>query len=102
MKIKVTCAAAAVLTSLVLANVNLNNEVKADTKPVNTVTKANISNAKTAAGFFKRLSLDQSLTKKQREDAKNAYSIVMNEGKFKEIGRASCRERRDVWGIAGG
>ena len=83
MKIKVTCAAAAVLTCLVLANVNLNNEVKADTKPVNTVTKANISNAKTAAGFFKRLSLDQSLTKKQREDAKNAYSIVMNEGKFK-------------------
>ena len=83
MKIKVTCAAAAVLTSLVLANVNLNNEVKADTKPVNTVTKANISNAKTAAGFFKRLSLDQSLTKKQREDAKNAYSIVMNESTFK-------------------
>lgn len=33
-KIKVTSVAAAALASLVLANVNLNNEVKADTKPL--------------------------------------------------------------------
>lgn len=39
-KIKVTSVAAAALASLVLANVNLNNEVKADTKPVNATTKA--------------------------------------------------------------
>ena len=34
-KIKVTSAAAAALASLVLVNANVNNEVKADTKPVN-------------------------------------------------------------------
>ena len=34
-KVKVTSAAAAVLASLLLANANVNNEVKADTKPVN-------------------------------------------------------------------
>lgn len=34
-KIKVTSAAAAALASLVLINANVNNEVKADTKPVN-------------------------------------------------------------------
>ena len=38
-KIKVTSAAAAVLASLVLANANVNNEVKADTKPVNPTAK---------------------------------------------------------------
>ena len=39
-KIKITSVAAAALASLVLANANLNNEVKADTKPVNATTKA--------------------------------------------------------------
>ena len=34
-KIKVTSAAVAALASLVLVNANVNNEVKADTKPVN-------------------------------------------------------------------
>ena len=62
-----------VLTGLVSALTSLFKLTLANTKLVNTA----------AAGFFKRLSLDQSLTKKQREDAKNAYSIVMNEGKFK-------------------
>ena len=38
-KVKVTSAAAAVLASLVLANANVNNEVKADTKPVNPTAK---------------------------------------------------------------
>lgn len=38
-KIKVTSVAAA-LASLVLANANLNNEITADTKPVNTAVKA--------------------------------------------------------------
>ena len=39
--------------------------------------------ANTAAGFFKSLAEDQSLTAKQREDAKIAYGILMNDGKFK-------------------
>ena len=39
-KIKVTSIATAALASLVLANANFNNEVKADTKPVNATTKA--------------------------------------------------------------
>ena len=38
-KVKATSAAAAVLASLVLANANVNNEVKADTKPVNPTAK---------------------------------------------------------------
>ncbi|MCO0808243.1 SLAP domain-containing protein, partial [Lactobacillus helveticus] len=39
--------------------------------------------ANTAAGFFKSLAEDQSLTAEQREDAKTAYGILMNDGKFK-------------------
>lgn len=39
--------------------------------------------ANTAAGFFKSLAEDQSLTDEQREDAKTAYGILMNDGKFK-------------------
>lgn len=39
--------------------------------------------ANTAAGFFKSLAEDQSLTNEQREDAKTAYGILMNDGKFK-------------------
>ncbi|MDN6023047.1 MAG: SLAP domain-containing protein [Lactobacillus sp.] len=41
--------------------------------------------ANTAAGFFKSLAEDQSLTAEQREDAKTAYGILMNDGKFKGI-----------------
>ena len=39
-KIKVASASAAVLASLILVNANLTNEVKADTKPANTSSKA--------------------------------------------------------------
>ena len=38
--------------------------------------------ARTAAGFFKSLAEDNSLTNEQREDAKTAYGILMNDGKF--------------------
>ena len=41
--------------------------------------------ANTAAGFFKSLAEDQSLTDEQREDAKTAYGILMNDGKFKNV-----------------
>ncbi|MBA2916292.1 hypothetical protein HCN73_08140 [Lactobacillus crispatus] len=41
--------------------------------------------ANTAAGFFKSLAEDQSLTAEQREDAKTAYGILMNDGKFKNV-----------------
>ena len=37
--------------------------------------------ANSAAGFFKSLAEDTSLTDEQREDARMAYSVVMNEGK---------------------
>lgn len=39
--------------------------------------------ANSAAGFFKSLSEDTSLTASQRAEAAQAYSIVMNEGKYK-------------------
>ncbi|MGQ5709175.1 SLAP domain-containing protein [Lactobacillus sp. PSON] len=38
--------------------------------------------ANSAAGFFKSLAEDKSLTDGQRKDAQMAYSVVMNEGKF--------------------
>ena len=41
--------------------------------------------ANTAAGFFKSLAEDQSLTDEQREDAKTAYGILMNDGKFQKV-----------------
>ena len=41
--------------------------------------------ANTAAGFFKSLAEDQSLTAEQREHAKTAYGILMNDGKFKNV-----------------
>lgn len=41
--------------------------------------------ARTAAGFFKSLAEDNSLTNEQREDAKTAYGILMNDGKFKNV-----------------
>jgi len=41
--------------------------------------------ARTAAGFFKSLAEDNSLTNEQREDAKTAYGILMNDGTFKGI-----------------
>lgn len=41
--------------------------------------------ANTAAGFFKSLAEDQSLTDEQREDAKTAYGILMNDGKFQNV-----------------
>ena len=41
--------------------------------------------AQSAAGFFKSLAEDTSLTDEQRKDAKTAYGIVMNDGKFQNI-----------------
>lgn len=41
--------------------------------------------AQSAAGFFKSLAEDSSLTAEQRQDAQQAYGIVMNDGKFQGV-----------------
>src|SRR5699024_11413293 len=41
--------------------------------------------AQSAAGFFKSLAEDTTLTAEQRKDAQQAYGIVMNDGKYQGI-----------------
>lgn len=83
---------------LILANTNLSN-AKTATKNVSdqlTADNTKLSEKKTAlanaekeaqsaAGFFKSLAEDTSLTAEQRKDAQQAYGIVMNDGKYQGI-----------------
>lgn len=80
------------------ANTNLSNAKKAIKNASNQLTADNtklsekktaLDNAKkeaqSAAGFFKSLAEDTSLTAEQRKDAQQAYGIVMNDGKYQGI-----------------
>lgn len=80
------------------ANTNLSNAKKAIKNASNQLTADNtklsekktaLGNAKkeaqSAAGFFKSLAEDTSLTAEQRKDAQQAYGIVMNDGKYQGI-----------------
>ena len=80
------------------ANTNLSNAKKAIKNASNQLTADNtklsekktaLDNAKkeaqSAAGFFKSLAEDTSLTAEQRKDAQQAYAIVMNDGKYQGI-----------------
>lgn len=84
--------------SLVAANNNLQKAQDEQTKAHSKLSTANtnLKNAKnkliqdqqlanSAAGFFKALAEDKNLTSEQREDAKTAYGIVMNDGKYQNV-----------------
>lgn len=80
------------------ANTNLSNAKKAIKNASNQLTADNTKlsekktalanaekEAQSAAGFFKSLAEDTSLTAEQRKDAQQAYGIVMNDGKYQGI-----------------
>src|SRR5699024_12419358 len=105
-KIKVASASAAVLASLILVNANLTNEVKADTKPANTSSKAQTPEEAAKANIASvqkevdseqantdkaKAALDQAKKDAEKPDAD--YKAQNDKVDSLEIGRASCRER---------
>lgn len=61
------------------------DKAKADLKTAQDKLKQDQVIANSAAGFFKSLAEDTNLTEEQREDARMAYSVVMNEGKYQDL-----------------
>lgn len=67
---------------------NANQKLEADKTILNeknTALSRAMQEAQSAAGFFKSLAEDSSLTAEQRQDAQQAYGIVMNDGKFQGV-----------------
>ena len=67
---------------------NANQKLEADKAILNernnALSKA-MQEAQSAAGFFKSLAEDSSLTAEQRQDAQQAYDIVMNNGRYHDF-----------------
>ena len=67
---------------------NANQKLEADKTILNEKNNAlsrAMQEAQSAAGFFKSLAEDSSLTAEQRQDAQQAYDIVMNNGRYHDF-----------------
>ena len=67
---------------------NANQKLEADKTILNeknTALSRAMQEAQSAAGFFKSLAEDSSLTAEKRQDAQQAYGIVKNDGKIKGV-----------------
>lgn len=81
-KIKVASASAAVLASLILVNANLTNEVKADTKPANTSSKAQTPEEAAKANIAsvqKEVDSEQANTDKAKAALDQAKKMLKNQ-----------------------